>query len=301
MNESYAKLFSSITTSTVWSEPATTRVVWVTMMAIADRCGEVHASVPGLARVSNVTLPECEAALATFLAPDPYSRTPDNEGRRIEAIRGGWRLLNHGYYRKKLDAEDRKERQARWIADKRAKGKGSATVDAVDGVSTSPSTAVDNDQQGSTSRTSRHITDADAPTDVSSAKARAARGEISLAAAACIAMKAAGCFRVNPSDPNLLAALAEGVEPATLADCASEAVEAGKRNPFSYAIQVARGRHNDGAAPVGGRNANSPSGSSGGRRLSVVEQVQRNIDERREREAGSGATVDGTCERAAAG
>jgi hypothetical protein len=100
---SFTKLFSSITKSTVWCEPHTTVRVWITMLADCDRRGEVHGSVPGLANLARVTVAECETALATFLAPDPYSRTPDNEGRRIETIPGGWRLLNYDHYRGKKD------------------------------------------------------------------------------------------------------------------------------------------------------------------------------------------------------
>jgi hypothetical protein len=46
-----------------------------------------------------------EQALAVFLSPDPDSRTSDHEGRRIEAIEGGWRLLNYKVYREKQDEE----------------------------------------------------------------------------------------------------------------------------------------------------------------------------------------------------
>lgn len=125
--EGYTKLFSTLTTSTIWSEPLATRVVWITMLAMANKEGEVLASVPGLARVANVTLAEAEAALATFFAPDPYSRTPDHGGRRIEAIDGGWRLLNHAKYRAKMSAEDRREYKREWMARDRA-GKKEATV-----------------------------------------------------------------------------------------------------------------------------------------------------------------------------
>lgn len=99
MSDTYTKLFSSITESTIVSEPVATRWLWVTMLAMADAGGCVYGSVPGLARRANITLAETEAALATFYAPDSYSRTKEHEGRRIEDIDGGWRLLNHGKYR----------------------------------------------------------------------------------------------------------------------------------------------------------------------------------------------------------
>lgn len=108
------------------------------MLSLADKSGEVGASVPGLARVANVSLAECEQALQCFLSPDAYSRTKDNEGRRIAVIDGGWRLLNHGKYRAKLDVEDRKARQAQWVAQKRA-----STAVVSTEMSTAASTSVD--------------------------------------------------------------------------------------------------------------------------------------------------------------
>jgi hypothetical protein len=106
---SFTKLFSSITESTIWCEPHATVRVWIAMLAKCDRHGAIQASVPGFARLANVTLAECEAAIATLLAPDAYSRTPDNEGRRIEVIEGGWRLLNHAKYRDMRDEEARRQ------------------------------------------------------------------------------------------------------------------------------------------------------------------------------------------------
>lgn len=114
MSTTFTKLFSSITESTVWCEPAHTRLVWITMLAMADRRGRVWASVPGLANRARVPLEDTEKALATFLAPDKYSRTPDHEGRRIEPIDGGWQLLNHAKYREMRDDEVRREYQREW-------------------------------------------------------------------------------------------------------------------------------------------------------------------------------------------
>lgn len=108
----YTKLFNSIVTSTIWTEDDKTRIVWITMLAMSDQNGEVHASVPGLARVAGVTLADCELALGKLLGPDPYSRTPDNEGRRIAPIDGGWELLNHRKYRAMASREDEKKSNA---------------------------------------------------------------------------------------------------------------------------------------------------------------------------------------------
>lgn len=111
MSDSYTKLFSSITKSTVWGTPPAVRCVWVAMLADSNRHGEVFGSVPGLARLALVSLQECEEALAIFLAPDPHSRTKDHEGRRIEEIDGGWRLLNYVKFDRMRSEAEAKERE----------------------------------------------------------------------------------------------------------------------------------------------------------------------------------------------
>lgn len=114
MSRAFTKLFSSITESTVWCEPLATRIVWITMLAMADRQGRVFASIPGLANRARVEVEEAEQAILRFLEPDRYSRTPDHEGRRIEPIDGGWRLLNYAKYREMRDEEARREYQREW-------------------------------------------------------------------------------------------------------------------------------------------------------------------------------------------
>jgi hypothetical protein len=108
----YTKLFSSIVTSTIWTEDDKTRILWITMLAICDQHGEVHASIPGLARIAGLSVEDCETAIRKFLAPDVYSRTKDFEGRRISEISGGWELLNHAKYRRMASKIDHDESNA---------------------------------------------------------------------------------------------------------------------------------------------------------------------------------------------
>lgn len=103
---------STLLGSTIWREDPATKVTWITMLAMSDRDGLVEASVPGLAHLAGVTLEEAERALAKFLAPDPYSRTPDNEGRRLEKVDGGWLLINYDKYRAKQSPEEVAEKHA---------------------------------------------------------------------------------------------------------------------------------------------------------------------------------------------
>lgn len=86
---------------------------------------------------------------------------------------------------------------------------------------------------------------------------------------ACLLMRQAGCHSTNPSHPELLAALKEGVTPETLGHTAAEGLARSPpvSNPFPWAIKTARNRHAAGAMPAnpnttGGTNANHQPGSA---------------------------------------
>jgi len=109
------------------------------MLAMSDQNGEVHASIPGLARIAGIDIASTEKAIQAFLSPDPYSRTPDNEGRRVAKIDGGWELLNHAKYRLMASKEDSKassaarvkrhrDRKAEAEAKRKAEAERNATV-----------------------------------------------------------------------------------------------------------------------------------------------------------------------------
>lgn len=101
---------------------------------------------------------------------------------------------------------------------------------------------------------------------------------------ACLLIRQAGCVQANPSHPDLLAALAEGVTPEALRDTVAEGIAAGKTNPFVWAIRTARSRHAEGPQPVIGATHADHRPS---RKLSAVEQVEQAIRERRATEAGT--------------
>jgi hypothetical protein len=109
MSETFTKLFSSLTDSTIWAADDQTRLVWITMLAMADQHGYVGASIPGLAARARVPVEAVEVALNTFLAPDKYSRSQEFEGRRIEVADRGWTLLNYGRFRDTRDEEARRK------------------------------------------------------------------------------------------------------------------------------------------------------------------------------------------------
>lgn len=142
---SFVKLYGSILGSSVWSESLPTRIVWITMLALADERGKVEASVSGLARIANVTRGQCENALERLTAPDPDSKSPEFEGRRIEKVSGGWMILNYLAYRdlrspKQVAAAERK---AKWREHKRDQNGTERDTAGQDGLSQSRTPEVD--------------------------------------------------------------------------------------------------------------------------------------------------------------
>lgn len=131
----FVKLFESILDSTVWLEDPETKVVWITMLAMADASGYVAAAVPGLAKRAGVSREAVDRALDKFRSPDPDSRSREHEGRRIVDADGGWMLLNYAKYRAKRDADTRREQnrmaQRRSRSGKSSKRRADEAFDAV--------------------------------------------------------------------------------------------------------------------------------------------------------------------------
>lgn len=118
----YTKLFSSILASTIWREDKDTRIVWITLLAMADKNGIAEGSIPGLADFARLSVDETRKALIKLESPDPDSRTQVDEGRRIRTIEGGWLLVNHAKYRQKLNEDERREYKRLKQAQYRAAG-----------------------------------------------------------------------------------------------------------------------------------------------------------------------------------
>lgn len=112
----YAKIFGSIIKSSIWDEPQPTRLLWITMLVLADEHGFVKAVERGLTRAANLSAQEVRDALHTLTEPDLESQDQDNGGRRIEKVEGGWLVLNYRKYREfrtrsQILAADRQSRK----------------------------------------------------------------------------------------------------------------------------------------------------------------------------------------------
>ena len=102
----YNKLFGKILNSSIWLAPDGERLVWITLLAAMDQdCIAHFASVGNLAHAARVEPEVARAAVASFEGPDPESGDPENEGRRIERVPGGWYILNGPKYKAIATAE----------------------------------------------------------------------------------------------------------------------------------------------------------------------------------------------------
>lgn len=117
----YVKLFADILQSTVWTEDSDVRIVWITLLLLADADGHVHATAPGIAATAHVALPKTREALERFEAPDPDSRTEEHEGRRIERVPGGYVILNYNAYKAMRDRDTVREQTRERVRRHRAK------------------------------------------------------------------------------------------------------------------------------------------------------------------------------------
>jgi len=115
----FTKLVPEIIQSSIWNESAEIRIVWITLLAVKDAEGYVQGDARTIARLANVSLDVATTALDLFQQPDPQSHTPDNEGRRIAPMNGGWLILNHELYR----FRDNKAEHAAYVKEWRKKRK----------------------------------------------------------------------------------------------------------------------------------------------------------------------------------
>lgn len=110
----YVKIDRDLLMSSVWAgSDQDVKVLWITLLALADPDGIVTAATPALANTAAVTVQRCEEILRIFQEPDPYSRSKAYEGRRIaERPDGGWIVLNYRDYRTAQTVKQAKHAEA---------------------------------------------------------------------------------------------------------------------------------------------------------------------------------------------
>jgi len=139
----YGKLFASIYDGSMhghWEA----LVTFQQMICLANRDGVIDMTPSALASRTSIPIEIIHAGIAHLLLPDPESRSPECDGRRIETIdvkrSWGWRIVNYDYYRKLASMEDKLLADRERIARKREDEK--ATSDAGVAACRNPSKSV---------------------------------------------------------------------------------------------------------------------------------------------------------------
>lgn len=90
------------------------RFVFEDLLTLADSDGVVDMTPEAISRRTNVPIELVRRGLAALEAPDPRSRTPDHEGRRIVRLDDhrdwGWLIVNYGKFRLTASDEQRREK-----------------------------------------------------------------------------------------------------------------------------------------------------------------------------------------------
>lgn len=100
-------------------------VTFQQMIVLCDRKGVVDMTAEVISRRTLIPEEIIQKGIACLLKPDPESRDPAHEGRRIEPLdehrSWGWRILNYEKYRAIRTAEDRREYNTAYQRERRAR------------------------------------------------------------------------------------------------------------------------------------------------------------------------------------
>lgn len=100
--------------SSVWMEPYAVRVLWTALLALKESDHTVRFTAFQLAKRANMTEKEVLDCLDILASPDTRRIEPQPfEGRRIEKIEGGWKILNGQKYEDQMRLISRRAYNAR--------------------------------------------------------------------------------------------------------------------------------------------------------------------------------------------
>lgn len=119
----YGKIFESMYEGTLYGHWQAI-VTFQQMIVFSGPDGVVDMTPQAIAARTSIPLEIIHAGIRILEEPDPYSRSPEEEGRRIVLLDPprpwGWRIVNHAYYRDLASREDKRRADRERIAGKRA-------------------------------------------------------------------------------------------------------------------------------------------------------------------------------------
>ena len=105
----YGKIFDSMYDGTI-AEDWRALVTFQQLIVLCDADGIIDMTPGAIARRTGIPIEHIKAGIEILENPDPYSRTPDQEGRRIVRMDDhkpwGWYLVNHAKYKSLQDSDE---------------------------------------------------------------------------------------------------------------------------------------------------------------------------------------------------
>ena len=108
----YGKIFTSIYDGTL-AEDWRALITFQQLIVLCDADGIIDMTPQSISRRTGIPIEHIKAGIDILEKADKYSRTPDEDGKRIELIDDhrpwGWHIVNHEMYKKLQDADTIRE------------------------------------------------------------------------------------------------------------------------------------------------------------------------------------------------
>ena len=145
----YGKIFDSMYDGTL-AEDWRALITFQQMIVLCDADGTLDMTPVALSRRTGIPIEHIKAGIEVLEHPDPYSRTPGEEGRRIVRIDEhrpwGWCIVNHDKYKHLQDSDTvRAQNRERKRAQREREKKVKESRDVTDGHAVSRHTDTDTD------------------------------------------------------------------------------------------------------------------------------------------------------------
>lgn len=120
----YGKIFESMYDGTLYGHWEAI-VTMQQFIVLADADGVVDMTPQSMSARTSIPLEILTKGIAVLAAPDPHTRTPGEDGRRIVPLDAhrpwGWKLVNHWKYRALRNMEQKREADRERQKEKRSK------------------------------------------------------------------------------------------------------------------------------------------------------------------------------------
>lgn len=124
----YAKIFDSMYEGTLYGHWEAI-VTLQQMLVLCDPAGVIDMTPQAIAGKTSIPIEIILKGIEVLTSPDPHSRTPGEDGRRIATIDEhrpwGWYIVNHAKYQRLKSAKEKREADRVRMAEKRNTNKSS--------------------------------------------------------------------------------------------------------------------------------------------------------------------------------